>query len=81
MYTPVLAFLVVLQLALDHVDHDLVAHETAGVHDLLCFPAKRRLLRDLCAQHVARGLQLVSRHVRHPRRHKHIRDDRRRICP
>lgn len=34
-YIPVLALSVVVQLALDHVDHDLVADQTSLVHDLL----------------------------------------------
>lgn len=44
---PVLALLVVVQFALDHVDHDLVADETALVHDLLGFLSELGLLHDL----------------------------------
>ena len=42
-------------MVLDHADHDLVADEGAGVHDLLGLDAERGLLRDLLAKHVARG--------------------------
>lgn len=55
-YIPVLALGVVVQLALDHVDHDLIADEAAGIHDLLGFPAERRLLCDLGAEHVTGSL-------------------------
>lgn len=44
---PVLALGVVVQLALDHVDHDLVADETTLVHNLLSLLAELGLLRDL----------------------------------
>jgi len=50
---------VVLELRLDHVDHDLVANQTTRVHDLLCFPAERSLCRDLRAQHVS-GSKMAS---------------------
>ena len=56
MYAPVLALGVVVQLALDHVDHDLVADETTLVHDLLGFLSKIGFLRDLGPQHVSGGL-------------------------
>lgn len=56
MYIPVLALGVVVQLALDHVDHDLVADEATLVHDFLGFLSKIGLLRDLRAQHVSGGL-------------------------
>lgn len=55
-YSPVLALGVVLQLALDHVDHDLVADETTLIHDLLSLLAEVGLLRDLGPQHVTGGL-------------------------
>ena len=55
-YAPVLALWVVVQLALDHVDHDLVANETTLVHDLLGFLSKVGLLCDLGPQHVSGGL-------------------------
>lgn len=57
---PVLALLVVLELSLDHVDHNLVADKTTGVHDLLGFPSEGRLRCDLCAEHVSRGLHLSA---------------------
>lgn len=57
---PILALAVLLELCLDHVDHDLVADETSGVHDLLCFPAEGCLGRDLCSQHVSCGLQMSA---------------------
>lgn len=44
---PVLALGVVVQLALDHVNHDLVADKTTLVHDLLSLLAELGLLRDL----------------------------------
>lgn len=44
---PVLAFGVVIQFALDHVDHDLVADETTLVHDLFGLLAEIGLLCDL----------------------------------
>ena len=40
---------------LDHAYHDLIAHERAGVHDLLRLDAERGLPDDLLAKHVARG--------------------------
>jgi hypothetical protein len=57
-YAPVLAFLVVFELALDHVDHDFVADQTALVHDLLGLLAQRRLLCDLGSQHITGGLKI-----------------------
>lgn len=56
MYAPVLALCVVVKLALDHVDHDLVADETTLVHDLLGLLSEVGLLRDLGAEHVSGGL-------------------------
>lgn len=56
MYAPVLALGIVVQLALDHVDHNLVTDETTLVHDLLGFLSKVGLLRDLGTQHVSSGL-------------------------
>lgn len=46
-YTPVLTLFIGLDLALDHVHHDLVADETTGIHDLLGFFTQSSLLRDL----------------------------------
>lgn len=55
MYAPVTAGLVVLQLFLDHVDHDLVAHKTALVHDLFGLLAQICALGHLITKHIARG--------------------------
>lgn len=51
--TPVFAGFVVLQLVLDHSNHNFVADKTPGVHDFLCLHAERCLLRDLFPKHVA----------------------------
>lgn len=56
MHIPVLTLGVVVQLALDHVDHDLITDEATLVHDLLGFLSKIGLLRDLGTQHVSGGL-------------------------
>jgi hypothetical protein len=57
-----LALGVVLELALDHANHDLVADETALVHDLLGLSAQLGLLCDLGAEHVTGSLRIrVSR--------------------
>jgi hypothetical protein len=53
--SPVLALGVVVQLVLDHADHDLVRHQLALVHDLLGLATKLGLSGDLRAQHVAGG--------------------------
>jgi len=50
------ALLVVVELLLDHADHNVVADQTALVHDLLRLAPEGRLLRNLGAQHVAGGL-------------------------
>jgi hypothetical protein len=50
--SPVLALLVVGQLVLDHVDHDLVADEVSSVHDLLGLFTEVGLLLDLRSKHV-----------------------------
>ena len=60
LFVPIAAFCVVLNLALDHVNHDLVTDKTSLVHDLLRLSAEIRLLRDLCPQHVTGGLVLLS---------------------
>jgi hypothetical protein len=52
---PALAVRVVLEVVLNHSDHDLIAHEPARVHDLLRLDAERGLPGDLLAEHVARG--------------------------
>lgn len=53
--SPVFTLLVVVQLVLDHADHDFVRDQLALVHDLLRLPSEVRLGGDLSAQHVARG--------------------------
>jgi hypothetical protein len=52
---PVLALLVVVQLVLDHANHDLVRHKLALVHDLLGLATKLGLSSNLRAKHVAGG--------------------------
>jgi hypothetical protein len=47
------ALAVVFELVLDHVDHDVVAHETTLVHNLLGLDAKGSALADLFPEHVA----------------------------
>jgi hypothetical protein len=54
-----LALGVVLELALDHANHDLVADETALVHDLLGLSAQLGLLCDLSAEHVTGSLHVA----------------------
>lgn len=53
---PALALLVVLQLVLDHANDNVVADETALVHDLLGLLAESGALGDLGAEHVTGGL-------------------------
>lgn len=52
---PVLALLVVVQLVLDHANHDLVRHKLALVHNLLGLATKLSLSSNLRAKHVAGG--------------------------
>lgn len=52
-----LALGVVLELALDHANHDLVADETALVHDLLGLSTQLGLLCDLSTEHVTSSLR------------------------
>jgi hypothetical protein len=59
-HIPVLALDVVLQLALDHANHDLVGNETTLVHDLLGLLAEVGLLSDLRTQHVSGSLVEVE---------------------
>ena len=49
---PVLALLVVLQVVLDHVDHDLVADESTVIHDLLGLHTDLGLVGNGSAEHV-----------------------------
>ena len=51
-HAPVLAVLVVLQLLLDHVDHDVVGDESSSVHNLLGLDTQGSLLLNLVSQHV-----------------------------
>lgn len=44
---PVLALSVVVELALDHVDHDIITDQATLVHDLLGLSAQISLLGDL----------------------------------
>lgn len=57
---PSLTLLIVLQLVLDHADHNFIADKSTLVHDLLGFPTERCLLCDLGSKHVASGLVNVS---------------------
>ena len=52
---PVLALLVVVQLVLDHANHDLVRHQLALVHNLLGLATELGLSSDLRAKHVTGG--------------------------
>lgn len=54
---PALALGVVVELLLDHANDNVVADETALVHDLLGLPAERCLLGDLGPKHVTCGLK------------------------
>ena len=58
-HEPVLALVVVLELVLDHVDHDLVADQTTLVHNLLGLTSQLGLLCDLGAEHVTGGLEML----------------------
>lgn len=59
--SPVLAFLVGLELSLDHVDHDLIADQTTLVHDQLGLLAELGLLSDLGAEHITGRLYHCER--------------------
>ena len=61
-HIPVPAFTVVLNLVLDHVDHDLIANQSTLVHDLLGLLAEVGLCGDLGAKHVTGGLDVCVRH-------------------
>ena len=52
---PVLTGLVILQLVLDHANHNVVADEPSGIHDLLGFYTESSLGRDLLTQQVTSG--------------------------
>lgn len=45
---------------LDHINHDLVAHKPALIHDLLSVPTKWSLFRNLLPEHVSRSLAAVN---------------------
>ena len=51
-HAPVLAFLVGIQLILDHTDHDLIRYQSTGIHDLLGLLTQLRLSSDLRSEHV-----------------------------
>lgn len=70
LYTPVLALRVALQLALDHVDHNLVANQATLIHDLLGLPSEVGLLRDLGPQHVTSSLGKKEKKLAARVRHK-----------
>jgi len=57
---PAPALGIVVQLFLDHANDDVIADKAALVHNLLGFPAQRRLLGDLGSQHVTSGLSVKS---------------------
>lgn len=63
---PISAFSVCFQLILDHINHDIVAHETSLVHDLLGFSSQRCLFGDLRSKHVTSSLQGYQRGVGDP---------------
>lgn len=65
---PVLALLVVVQLVLDHANHDLVRHKLALVHDLLGLATELGLSSDLRAKHVTSGQVAGAVLVLDPRR-------------
>ena len=56
LYEPVLALTVVVQLALNHVDHDLITNQATLIHDLLGLFAQLSLLGDLRPQHISGSL-------------------------
>lgn len=56
-HIPSLALLIVVELLLDHANDNLIADETALVHDLLGLAAEGSLLRNLRSQHVTGGLR------------------------
>lgn len=51
--SPLGAVLVLLELLLDHADHDLVADQSTGVHDLLGGFSELSLSSDLRSEHVS----------------------------
>jgi len=53
---PIGAFLIGVQLALNHVDHDFITDKATLVHDLLGLSTQLGLLCDLGSQHVASSL-------------------------
>ena len=50
---------VVLEFALDHIDHDLVTDKPTLVHDLFGFPAEGCLFRYLRPKHITSSLNAV----------------------
>lgn len=61
---PALALLVVGELLLDHADDNIVADQTALVHDLLGLSAEGSLLCNLRSQHIAGSLRSARKEVR-----------------
>jgi hypothetical protein len=59
-----LALLVRFQLVFNHVYHNVIAHQAAGIHNLLGFPTKRRLFGDLSTQHVSGSLLVFQNRQR-----------------
>jgi len=45
---------------LDHIDHDLVAHKPALIHNFLSVPTKWCLFGDLLPEHVSCSLAAVN---------------------
>lgn len=62
--SPALALLVAVELLFDHANHDIVADQTARIHDLLGLDTERGLLSDLGSQHVTGSLRNERIHVR-----------------
>lgn len=52
---PILTIFIILQLILDHPDHNFIANQATGVHDLFSFYSKGRLFGNLLAEHVPCG--------------------------
>jgi hypothetical protein len=52
-HTDVLAHVVVLELVLGHVYHDIIKDEPTGIHNLFHLYTERSLLRNLLVRHVA----------------------------
>ena len=66
-HSPILALFVVLELVFDHVNHDIVRDQTAGIHDLLGFNTEGGLLCDLLTKHITSGQVANTELVTNPR--------------